>query len=50
MLAKMSMLNLQRFPLKLYLINNVDDVVVFVCLKMFNSNIFHVVEMCESLL
>lgn len=49
MLAKMSMLNL-RFPLKLYLINNVDDVVVFVCLKMFNSNIFHILEMRESLL
>ena len=50
--AKMAMPDSQRYPGNLYLINNMEDIVVFLGLKVFNfdnSSFFPAVEMCKSL-
>ena len=39
--TKIAMPDLQRDPRNLYLINNVDDIVIFPGLKMFNSDNFY---------
>ena len=51
--ANMAMLDMQWYPLNLYLINNVEDIVVFLSLKCSNlifTTCFPAVEMHKSLL
>ena len=39
--TNMTMPDLQRYPTNLYLINNLEDIDIFLGLKMFNSDNFY---------
>ena len=46
--AQTAMLDSKRYPLNLYLINNVEQIVVFLVLKVFDSDISYMFSCSRS--